>query len=167
MVVESSFVAPGEHRKELLYFHVGDYLAGALTGALTALAVRTIVGPHWDMVLAMLVGMAVGMIVHLVLGFVLMPLLGGFEVMMPGAMIGMYGGMLFGMRDSMQQEDVPLRTALAVGVLFGLLVVFGVRWWNRQLRGEVFALSEEDLPSRSGCHGSHDERKVGSGEPHV
>jgi hypothetical protein len=96
----------------------------------------------------MLAGMAVGMVVHLVLGFVLMPLLGGFEVMMPGAMIGMYGGMLFGMRDSMQQEDVPLRTALAVGVLFGLLVVFGVRWWNRQLKGEVFAVPETDSPSQ-------------------
>lgn len=167
MVVESPFVTPRWHRKESLYFRLGDYLAGALTGTLTALAVRMVVGPQWDMVLAMLAGMVGGMVVHVLLMLVLMPLLGGFEVMMPGAMIGMYGGMLFGMRDSMQHADVPLRIALAVGALFGLLVVFGVRWWDRQLRGEVFALSEEDLPSRSGCHGSHDERKVGSGEPHI
>lgn len=125
------------------YFCFGDYVAGALTGMLTALVVRGVVGPHWDMVLAMLVGMALGMIVHLLLGLLFTPLLGGFEVMIPGGMIGMYGGMLFGMRDSMQYADISLHTALAVGFLFGLLVVFGVRWWNRQLKGEAFVGPEQ------------------------
>jgi len=152
-----------EHGTELLYFRIGDYLAGALTGVLTALAVRLIVGPHWDMVLAMLVGMAVGMIAHLILGLVFMPLLGGFEVMMPGAMIGMYGGMLFGMRDSMQQADVSLRMALAVGAFFGLLVVFGVRWWDRQLKGVVFSAPEANIPSGNTAYATHDQRKMGSG----
>lgn len=120
------------------FFRVGDYLAGALTGALTAVAVRAIVGLQWDMVVAMLVGMTAGMGVHLMLLLVLVPLLGDFEVMMPGALIGMYGGMLFGMRDSMQQAYISHGMALAVGVLWGLLVVFGVRWLDRQLKGEVF-----------------------------
>lgn len=124
---------------EPLYFCVGDYLAGMLTGLLTAFAVRAIVGPQWDMVLAMLVGMAVGILIHLSLLLLIIPLLGTFEAMMPGAVIGMYGGMLFGMRDSMQQTYVSLNTALAVGALFGLVVVFGIRWWDRQLRGVVFA----------------------------
>jgi hypothetical protein len=128
---------------ESFYFRFGDYAAGALTGVLTTLAVRAVVGPHWDMVVAMLVGMALGMIVHLLLGLLLMPLLGAFEVMIPGAMIGMYGGMLFGMRDSMQHAEISLRAALAVGALFGLLVVFGVRWWHRQLRGEAFVGPEQ------------------------
>jgi len=131
-------VTISDQHAESFYFRLGDYAAGALTGVLTALAVRGVVGPHWDMVLAMLVGMALGMIIHLLLGLLLMPVLGGFEVMIPGAMIGMYGGMLFGMRDSMQYADVSLRTALAVGALFGLIVIFGVRWWDRQLRGEAF-----------------------------
>ncbi|MCS6927412.1 MAG: hypothetical protein NZ578_16090, partial [Candidatus Binatia bacterium] len=91
-------------KTKLLYFCLGDYLTGALTGGLTALAVRTIVSSHWDMVMAMVVGMIVGMVMHLLLALALMPLLGGFAVMIPGATIGMYGGMLFGMRDSMQQE---------------------------------------------------------------
>jgi hypothetical protein len=129
---------------ESFYFRLGDYAAGALTGVLTTLAVRGVIGPHWDMVLAMLVGMALGMIVHLLLGLLLIPLLGGFEMMIPGAMIGMYGGMLFGMRDSMQYADISLCAALAVGALFGLLVVFGVRWWNHQLRGEAFVGPEHD-----------------------
>lgn len=154
-------------KTKLLCFCVGDYLAGALTGGLTALAVRTIVGPHWDMVVAMLVGMIAGMVVHLLLALVLMPLLGGFEVMIPGAMIGMYGGMLFGMRDSMQQEYIPLSTALAVGAFFGLVVVFGIRWWDRQLRGVVFAAPQESPALGSKSYGNHDASKMGSGQPHL
>lgn len=132
---------------EASYFWIGDYLAGALTGGITALAVRMIVGPQWDMVVAMVVGMAAGMSVHLALLLVLVPLLGDFEVMMPGAVIAMYGGMLFGMRDAMQQDHVTGGTALVVGMLWGLLVVCAVRWWDRQLKGEVFAGAEASSPS--------------------
>lgn len=132
---------------EPLYFRLGDYVAGALTGVLTAFAVRMIVGPQWEMVVAMLVGMTVGMLTHMTLLLLFIPLLGTFEVMMPGAIIGMYGGMLFGMRDSMQQAYVPLSTALAVGALFGLVVVFGIRWWDRQLRGVVFTRPEARRPA--------------------
>ncbi len=135
-------MAGSRHSVNSLYFSIGDYLAGALTGALTALAVRAVVGPEWDMVVAMLVGTTLGMSVHLLLLLVLVPLLGDFEVMMPGAVIGMYGGMLFGMRDSMQQASISLGAALAVGVLWGLLVVLAVRWWDRQLKGEVFNAPE-------------------------
>jgi len=127
---------------EAFYFRLGDYVAGALTGVLTAFAVRMIVGPQWDMVVAMLVGMGMGMFVHLTLLLLFIPLLGMFEVMMPLAMIGMYGGMLFGMRDSMQQAYIPLSTALVVGAVFGFFVVFVTHWWDRQLRGAVFARPE-------------------------
>lgn len=130
-----------ERPTEPLLFRLGDYLAGILTGVLTALAVRVIVGPNWDMVLVMLVGMAVGMGVHLSLLLLLIPLLGAFEVMMPGAIIGMYGGMLFGMRDAMQQHIISLNQALAVGGLFGFVVVFVIRWWNRRLQGVTFVRS--------------------------
>jgi hypothetical protein len=135
------------HTTDALYFRIGDYLAGALTGGVTALAVRMLVGPQWDMVVAMLVGMATGMSVHLVLLLVLVPLFGDFEIMMPGALIGMYGGMLFGMRDSMQQAYVSLGSACAVGVLWGVLVVLAVRWLDHQLKGEVFVASETSSTS--------------------
>jgi hypothetical protein len=52
-------------------FTIGDYLAGALIGVATALAVRFIVAPGMDMVVSMLLGMAVGMLLHLLLGFLL------------------------------------------------------------------------------------------------
>ena len=127
-----------ERQTEPLSFRLGDYLAGILTGVLTALAVRAIVGPNWDMVVAMLIGMGTGMSVHLSLLVLLIPLLGTFEVMMPSGIIGMYGGMLFGMRDAMQQEVISLSQAPAVGGLFGFVVVFVIRWWDRQLRGVTF-----------------------------
>jgi hypothetical protein len=127
-----------ERQAEPLPFRLGDYLAGILTGVLTTLAVRAIVGPNWDMVMAMLAGMGAGMGVHLSLLVLLIPPLGTFEVMMPSGIIGMYGGMLFGMRDAMQQDVISLGQALVVGGLFGFVVVFVIRWWDRQLRGVTY-----------------------------
>lgn len=147
MTSRSPSVTRSARTAEPLYLCVGDYLAGLLTGLLTAFAVRAVIGPQWDMVVAMLVGMAVGMLIHLSLLLLLIPLLGTFEAMMPSAVIGMYGGMLFGMRDSMQQAYVSRDMALAVGALFGLVVVFGIRWWDRQLKGVVFAKPESRTSS--------------------
>ena len=50
-------------------FVVGDHCAGALTGVVTAVAVRALIGPDWDMALAMLAGTAVGMAAHLAIQF--------------------------------------------------------------------------------------------------
>lgn len=120
-----------------MLFTIGDYLAGMAIGAATTLAVRGIVAPGMDMVLAMLLGMAAGMVLHIVLGFLLAPLLGMFETMMPGALIGMYGGMLFGMRDSMAAGSKTLPAAIVVGAVFGALVVAGVKIYSRVLRHAV------------------------------
>lgn len=115
-------------------FVTGDCLAAAVTGVLTTLAVRLLVPPDFDMVLAMAVGMAAGTIVHLALSLVFGPLLGMFETMVPGMYVGMYGGMLFGMRDSMQHSVVPLDSALWIGGAFGVVVAIGVTLWDAQLR---------------------------------
>lgn len=104
---------------------LGDYVAGALTGVATAGAVRAVVWPGMDMVIAMLLGMAVGMLVHLALGVLFMPVFGMFETMIPGMLIGMYGGMFFGMRDSMHAGSHTLGAALLVGAGFGVVVVAG------------------------------------------
>ena len=120
-----------------MYFIIGDYVAGMLIGALTALSVRAAVWPGMDMVIAMLLGMGIGMAIHLVLGLVLSPWLGMFETMLPASVIGMYGGMLFGMRDSMAAGSPTLTAAVSVGALFGAIVVLGIKIYDRALRGAV------------------------------
>ncbi len=118
-------------------FVIGDYLAGALIGALTALGVRAAVYPGMDMVIAMMLGMGIGFIIHVVAGLMLAPLLGMFEIMVPASLIAMYGGMLFAMRDSMAAGSRALGSALLVGAGFGLAVVVGVKLYDRALRGPV------------------------------
>ena len=121
-----------------MLFAIGDYLAGILVAVATTLVVRGIVWPGMDLVLATLIGMAAGMIIHLVVGLVLAPLVGLFETMMPASLIGMYGGMLFGMRDSMAAGSPTLGSAVAVGAIFGAIVVLGLKIYDRVLRGVVF-----------------------------
>jgi|SRR5579863_2330841 len=121
-----------------MLFSIGDYLAGILIGLATTFVVRALVWPGMDMVFAMLIGMAAGTVVHLFLGFILAPLVGMFETMVPGSLIGMYGGMLFGMRDSMAAGSRTLTSAAAVGALFGIIVVLGVKVYNKILHGAVF-----------------------------
>ena len=124
-------------RLEQALFTIGDYLAGGAVGAVTAVGVRAVVSPQLDMVLAMLVGMAIGMIAHLVLTVLLAPVLDPFHVMVPGGLIGMYGGMMFAMRDTMQAHAGSLLHAILVGVTFGVVVVAGVRLYDRAIRGPV------------------------------
>jgi hypothetical protein len=126
----------------MMIFVLGDYLAGMAIGALTALAVRVIVWPGMDMVLAMLTGMGVGMALHLVVGLMVSPLLGMFETMIPASMIGMYGGMLFGMRDSMAGGSKTLGTASVVGAVFGAVVVLLFHVYDRILRGPIVEIDE-------------------------
>ncbi len=121
-------------RMKCALFSIGDYLAGGLTGALAAASVRVCVPADTDMVLAMLLGMAVGMAVHFLLLVLLAPVLGSFHVMVPGGLIGMYGGMLFAMRDTMQHPPSPLGQALGVGVVFGIVVVASVHLYDWALK---------------------------------
>lgn len=114
-------------------FALGDYIGGGLVGATTAAVVHSCVSPSLDMVIAMLLGMGIGMLIHIALGLLLAPFLGMFHAMVPGSLIGMYGGMLFAMRDSMQ-HGIALRQAIFVGVIFGIIVVAGVRLYDRTLQ---------------------------------
>lgn len=118
-----------------LLFVLGDYAAGVLTGAATATVVRAVVWPGFDLALAMLLGVGIGTFTHLAVATLLSPLLGVFHVMVPGSLIGMYGGMLFAMRDAMQ--PVSSTHAIGVGVLFGVVLTATVRLYDRALRGAV------------------------------
>ncbi len=116
-----------------LAFAIGDYLAGALVGLLTAGAVHLLIPPTMDTVLAMLLGTALGTVVHLVVGLILVPFLGAFHTMIPGSLIGMYGGMLFAMRDTMQ-HPTSLGHAAEMGIVFGIVVVAAVQLYDCALR---------------------------------
>ena len=118
-----------------MLFTIGDYLAGIVIGAMTALAVFAGVPLGMDLVIAVLLGMAIGMVVHLVVGLLLAPLLGIFETLMPASLIGTYGGMLFAMRDSMAANSFA--HAAAGGAVLGTVAVLGVKTYNRVLRGPV------------------------------
>jgi hypothetical protein len=120
-----------------MLFAIGDYLAGMAIGALTALAVGVAVWPGMDLVIAVLLGMAIGMALHLIVGLLLAPLLGVFETLMPASLIGMYGGSLFAMRDAMAAGSPTYAAAAAVGAIFGIVVVLGVKTYSRVLRGPV------------------------------
>lgn len=113
---------------------LGEYFAGVATAVLTALPIHAVVDPGWDMVVAMIAGTIVGSAAHLLVLALLGPLVGFFHVMAPGALIGMYGGMLFGMRDSMQAASWSRTLAVAVGL--GILVVAAVQLYDRVLRAE-------------------------------
>jgi hypothetical protein len=120
-----------------MFFQIGDCLAGAVIGTATALIVRIIIAPGMDMVIAMLVGGGVGMIVSLLISFLLSPLLGIVETMVPGSLTGMYGGMLFAMRDSMAAGSRTMTAALVVGAIFGIAVTVVMKFYNHVLRGTV------------------------------
>jgi hypothetical protein len=125
------------NRMQDTLFAVGDYVGGALIGGTTAAAVRGLVSSEMDMVVAMLIGMAAGMALHLTIGLLMTPLLGMFHAMIPGSLIGMYGGMLFAMRDSMQAHSGSLGHAVAVGIGFGVVMIAIMRLYDRALRGPI------------------------------
>jgi len=114
---------------------LGEYAAGVATAVATALPIHALVDRDWDMVVAMLAGTVLGSIAHVLILGVLGPLVGFFHVMAPGALIGMYGGMLFGMRDSMQAASWS--QAVAVAVATGIAVVVAVQLYDRALRSEA------------------------------
>jgi hypothetical protein len=125
-----------------MFFQIGDCLAGAVIGAVTALIVRIIIAPGMDMVIAMLIGGGVGMIMSLLISFLLSPLLGIVETMVPGSLTGMYGGMLFAMRDSMAAGSRTMIAALTVGTIFGVVVTVVMKFYNHALRGTVMDAGE-------------------------
>jgi hypothetical protein len=113
---------------------LGEYVAGVATAVLAALPIHALVDPGWDMVVAMIAGTVLGSAAHLLVLALLGPVVGLFHVMAPGTLIGMYGGMLFGMRDSMQTASWSRTLAVAVGL--GVLVVAAVQLYDRALRAD-------------------------------
>ena len=106
------------------YFVLGDVLANSVVGALVGLASAAVFGPGWNMIIAMLAGMALGMVISLpaLLGFVV--LFGAMEVMVPAMTTGMVAGMVVSMSATM--GDLTLAQAALLGAKSGLGVLVAI-----------------------------------------
>ena len=106
------------------YFVLGDVLANLSVGALVGLASAAAFDPDWNMILAMLAGMAMGMALSLpaLLGFV--ALFGAMEVMVPAMTTGMVAGMVVSMSATM--GDLALGPAAVLGAKCGLGVLIAI-----------------------------------------
>ncbi len=116
------------------YFALGDLLANLVTGALVGLACATLIGPGWNMWLAMVLGMALGMVLALLLWLPFGHFFGAVEVMLPLMLGGMIAGMVVGMSAAM--ADLPSAIHLVTGAFCGLLCLNLVWLLNLRLRGE-------------------------------
>ena len=119
-----------------LFFVIGDLVANLGCGALAGLAAWAIVGPGWNMWLAMFAMMALGMAVGFVLFLPLSLKLGMMEAMLPLMLSGMLGGMVVGMLAAM----VPLswEDALAHGAVSGFAGILCIWVANSILRGGAY-----------------------------
>jgi len=103
------------------YFVLGDLLSSCGVGALVGLAMAALVGPGWNMVVAMLVGMALGMAIALPFALGLGALFGAMETMIPVMTTGMVAGMLVAMGAAMQVSSLSHGAALGALSGFGVL----------------------------------------------
>ena len=104
-----------DHRR---FYAVGDFLASLAIGVISGLIAWAIVGPSWNMWVAMFAMMALGMVVGLVCYFPVAIKLGAMEAMIPAMYTGMWAGMVVGMMDSMM--DLPMRHAIEMGAASGI-----------------------------------------------
>lgn len=119
-----------------LFFMIGDLVANVVSGTIAGLAAWAIVGPAWNMWLAMLAMMVLGMALGLVLFFPFSIKLGAMEVMLPVMFSGMLGGMVVGMLAAM--VPLSLGQALAHGAVSGFAGILCVWIANSMLRGVAY-----------------------------
>lgn len=119
-----------DHR---LYFVLGDLIANTAVGALIGSLAALIVGPGWNMFVAMLVLMCVGMLISFILSLLIGILFGAMEIMVPVMLTGMVSGMVVSMWASM----APLSgtSAALIGAVCGFVSVVAVWIVNNAVRG--------------------------------
>lgn len=116
-----------------LFYVVGDLVANVVIGVIVALIAWAIVGPGWNMWLAMGSMMALGMVLGLVLFFPFSIKLGAHETMIPAMYTGMWAGMFVGMIAAMM--PLTMRHAAELGVMVGAAEIIFIWIVNTLLRG--------------------------------
>ena len=119
--------------QDKLYFLVGDTIANAFTGTIAALSCLMVFDSEWNMLLAMMLGMALGMFVSLIsISLVFIRYFGAMEIMVPTMLGGMLSGMLFAMGITM--TELSASDAIVGGALVGLLTLLATRVADSKLR---------------------------------
>ncbi len=114
------------------YFVLGDLVVNIVAGSVIAVITAALFGPSWNMVLAMIVGMALGMLISLPIAILSGALFGAMEVMIPVMTTGMVAGMLVSMAATM--GEVAIGWSARVGATTGIGVVIATYVANSVIR---------------------------------
>jgi len=115
------------------FYVAGDLIANVVIGVIVALVSWALVGPGWNMWLAMAAMMALGMVLGLVLFFPFSIKLGAHETMIPAMYTGMWAGMFVGMTAAMM--PLTMRHAAELGAMVGAAEIVFIWIVNTILRG--------------------------------
>jgi hypothetical protein len=113
---------------------IGDLVANVALGAIMGLLCWLIVGPSWNMWIAMFLMMAVGSFLGLVSFFATARWLGAMEAMVPMMLTGELTGMVVGMAVPMMQSFTAMQ-GLAWGAGCGLASMAIIWIANTLLKG--------------------------------
>jgi hypothetical protein len=115
--------------KSSMNLKIADFFIGTFSGGTVAWVVYQTLPSDTHMLLAMILGGLIGMTIVLPLKFLLMPLFGGFEVVIPLGIIGMGVGMTAGMLSTL--PDVSGFIVIVWGNLAGIVVATLIYFSNK------------------------------------
>ncbi|MBI3693431.1 MAG: class I SAM-dependent methyltransferase [Acidobacteria bacterium] len=124
-------------------YRAGDLLAGAIIGAVVALAHHFLVPESLGMAAGALLGMFVGMGAQMLISVPLGSLLGSVEVMVPGMFVGMLAMVPPPFRVHSLQAEIYL------GVGIGILIFLAFAVWDAKLQGTVQTVRDPAEPKTS------------------
>ncbi len=119
-----------DHR---LYFVLGDLFSNLIAGALIGWLSWLIVGPGWNMFIAMIVMMMLSMIIATILWIPTSIFFGAMEAMVPLMFTGMVSGMVVSMWITM--EPLTPGNCFSIGAVCGLASIVVIWVVNSALRG--------------------------------
>jgi len=109
-----------------------DYSASVIYGAVSSLLVGLLVPDSWNIILGMITGMFISMLFLLPIAVLLSTRLGGFQVIMPAMVIGMFNGMIIGM-----MSGADLLTLIRIGIILGVFIQFILHLYDLKLHGDI------------------------------
>lgn len=118
-----------------LLFRLLDYVAGVLSGVISALFTAVVVSPNWPVPVGMFSGMILGMAALVVVFLALGWIAGGFEILMQGMSIVMVVGMLSGMWITMASPKIS--ALLLFGFFAGLCIAMVFHLYDKSMHGAV------------------------------